>query len=202
MAAVRRRVLSLAAPGLDCLDEDAGGRVDVVAGPVHPAECPSSRVVQKRTTPLREETIFTGRDPRFDPAAAWPGTRQAWMACSVAGPPARLMRLGDRDSEKRPAVLQQGSPDDRVSISQPRPMDNRTPPPPAVATLTMDDLPAAGAELAVIRQGRRPDSSDDLFGSPERGPLLVRMRRDDPPVTAPPVLAERLQPPLLCGRCP
>jgi hypothetical protein len=96
------------------------------------------------------------------------------------------MRLGDRDDEKRPAVLQQGSPDDRLSISQPCPMDNRTPPPPAVATLTMDDLPAAGAELAVIRQGRRPDSSDDLFGSPERGPLLVRIRRDDPPVTPTP----------------
>jgi hypothetical protein len=65
-------------------------------------------------------------------------------------------------------------------------MNDRAPAPAAVAPFAVDDLSAPGAELAVIRQRRRPDPGDDLFGSPERRPLLVRIRRNDPPLTAPP----------------
>jgi hypothetical protein len=41
------------------------------------------------------------------------------------------------------------SPDDGLAVSQPRSMDERTPTPAAAAQVAMDDLAAAGAELAV-----------------------------------------------------
>jgi hypothetical protein len=81
--------------------------------------------------------------------------------------------LRDRDDQERPAVLLEGAANDRLPISQPRPMDDRTPAAAAVARLARDDLSAASAKLAIVRQRRRPNPGDDLFRSPERGPLLV-----------------------------
>jgi len=41
-------------------------------------------------------------------------------------------------------------------------------------------FPQPGHSFPVVRQRRRPDPSNDLFGSPERGPLFIRVRRDNP----------------------
>jgi hypothetical protein len=55
------------------------------------------------------------------------------MAGAVAIPPACLVSLRDRDDEEWPAVGLQGPPNDRLPVAQPRPMDEGTPAPPAVA---------------------------------------------------------------------
>jgi hypothetical protein len=52
-------------------------------------------------------------------------------------------------------------------------MDDRTPALSAMPPFAMNNLSAASAELAVVWQRRRPDPSDDLFGSPESSPLLI-----------------------------
>jgi len=94
------------------------------------------------------------------------------------------MRLGDRDDEERPAVFLQRSSDHRLPVPQPRPMNHRTPAPTTIAAVTVDDPSAARAELAVVGQRRRPNPGDDLFRSPEGSPLLIRIRRDNPPLTS------------------
>ena len=66
-------------------------------------------------------------------------------------------------------------------------MDERAPSPAAVAQLTVNDLAAASAELAVIRQPRRPDLSDPFFRAPDGGSLLIRIGRDDPPLPLAPL---------------
>jgi hypothetical protein len=104
------------------------------------------------------------------------------MPRPVAVPPARLVRLGDRDHQKWPAVGLEGSPDDRLAVTKPRLMDQRTPAPAAVSSLAMDDLSAACAELPIGGKPRRPDLSDQFFRAPESRPLFVRIGRNDPPL--------------------
>jgi hypothetical protein len=62
------------------------------------------------------------------------------------------MGLRDRDDQEWPAVLLERSPDDRLPVAKPRSMDERTPTPTAVAQVAINDLAAAGAELAVAWQ--------------------------------------------------
>lgn len=83
-------------------------------------------------------------------------------------------------------MLLKGSSDHAFPVAEPRPMDDRTPPPPAVAPFAMDDLSAARAELPVVWQRIRPDAGDDLFRPPECGTLLVRIGRNDPWAAPPP----------------
>jgi hypothetical protein len=104
------------------------------------------------------------------------------MARPVAVPPTRLMGLGDRDYEKRPAMGLKRAPDDRLPVAQPRLMNERTPAPTAVPPLAVDDLPAARAQLPIGGKPRRPDLSDEFFRPPETRPLFVRIGRNDPPL--------------------
>ncbi len=104
------------------------------------------------------------------------------MPRAVAVPPAGLMGLRDRDHQKRSAVLLQRSPDDCLPVAKPRSMDERAPTPATIAQLSMNDLAAARAELAVSRQPRRPNPRDDFLRAPESRSLLVRIGRDDPPL--------------------
>ena len=84
-------------------------------------------------------------------------------------------------------MLLERSPDYGLAVAEPRSMDERAPSPAAIAQLTVNDLAAASAELAVIRQPRRPDLSDPFFRAPDGGSLLVRIRRDDPPLPLAPL---------------
>jgi len=102
------------------------------------------------------------------------------MGRCVAVPPACLVSLRDRDDEEWPTVALQCPPNDCLPVPQPRSMDEGAPAAPAVPQLAMNGPAAARAELAVVWQRRRPDPGDDLFGSPEGGPLLIGVGRNDP----------------------
>jgi len=107
-------------------------------------------------------------------------TNDPWMPRPVAFPPARLVRLGDRDHEKWPAMGLEGSPDDRLAVAKPRLMDEWTPAPTTVTPLAMNVLSAACTQLSIGSNPRRPDLSDQFFRAPEGRPLFVRIVRNDP----------------------
>jgi hypothetical protein len=104
------------------------------------------------------------------------------MASPVAVPPARLMRLRDRNHQERPTVGLEGSPDDRLPVPQPRRIDEGTPASPAIPPLALDDPPAACTQLPIGGKPWRPDLSDEFFRAPESRPLLIRIGRNDPPL--------------------
>ena len=142
-------VIEAARLRLDCLDEDAGRRLNLVAGSLHSSQRPRPRVIQQCAPPSREKLVLPLDDFGLDPAAAHPRARKPWMSRAVAIPPAGLMGLRNRDDQEWPAVLLQRSPDDGLPVAKPRSMDERTPTPAAGAQVAINDLAAAGAELAV-----------------------------------------------------
>jgi hypothetical protein len=117
------------------------------------------------------------------------------MAGTVAVPLALLMRLSERDHEERPAVVLERPPNHSLAVTKPGCVHGRTPAPPAVAPVAMNELPTARAELPVPRHRCGPDPGDDLFASPKCRPLLIRISRDDPPLALSPAGAfEREEP--------
>jgi hypothetical protein len=130
-------------------------------------------VIKQCPPPLRKEVVLPLGDLRGHLAAAGARARNTRMPGGVAIPPACLVSLSDGDDEEWPAMFLEASSDDRFTVAEPRRMDERTPAPAAVASFAMDDLPAAGAELSVIRKRPRPDPGDDLFRPPKCGPLLI-----------------------------
>jgi len=75
---------------LDCLDEDAGRRLNLVAGSLHSSQRPRPRVIEQRAAPPREKSVFPLDDFGLDLAAAHARTRKPWMPGAVAVPPAGL----------------------------------------------------------------------------------------------------------------
>ena len=90
-------VIQAARLRLDCLDEDAGRRLNLVAGSLHSSQRPRPRVIQQCAPPLREKLVLPLDDWSLDLATAHTRTRKPWMSQAVTVPPARLMSLSDRD---------------------------------------------------------------------------------------------------------
>ena len=59
MAEHQVTVIKAARLRFDCLDEDAGRGLNLVAGSLHPSERPRSGVIQQCSTPLREEIVLS-----------------------------------------------------------------------------------------------------------------------------------------------
>jgi hypothetical protein len=63
-------VIEAARLRLDCLNEDAGRRLNLVTGSLHSSQRPRPRVIEECATPPREKLVLPLDDFSLDPAAA------------------------------------------------------------------------------------------------------------------------------------
>jgi hypothetical protein len=89
---------------LDGLNQDAGRRLDVVAGSTHASQRPGASVIEQSPSPFQKEGVLSLGDFGPNLAAARAGTRKAGMPYPITVPPAFLMSLRKRDDEERSAV--------------------------------------------------------------------------------------------------
>ena len=72
---------------LDCLEEDAGRRLNLVAGSLHSSQRPRPRVIEQCAPPLRERLVLPLGDFGLNPAAARTRARKSPMPRPVAVSP-------------------------------------------------------------------------------------------------------------------
>ncbi len=193
MAQDQMRVIEPALLRFERLNEQAGRRVDLVAGLPHRPQRISAGIVDQGSASSGKRLVLSFGYVRLDLAASRTGAGMAGMPAPVAVPPALAMVLRHGDDEERPAVSLQRPANDRLAVPAPRSVHERAPAPPAVAPLAMDDPPAASAELAVAADRFGPDLGDDLLGAAEGGPLFRGVGRDDARPTSPRMRGRRAE---------